>query len=88
MDKELEKKMNELAEEFDKASWFGRRSLDYFEVGFTEGVQAERERSKILLEALNILSKEEFIITDRQFEIGFRPEKIIREALAKYKEQK
>ena len=33
------KRRDELAQEFDKASWYGRRSLDYFEAGYEAGYE-------------------------------------------------
>jgi hypothetical protein len=37
---ELAELKNKIGKEFDEASWYGRRSLDYFDVGFDAGYAA------------------------------------------------
>jgi hypothetical protein len=80
MTKELEQKMNELAAEHNKAlRYFENASFDtVYRNGFKACynlMQAERERSKILVEAI-----------EKYTEYSYSS--ILDEALAKYKEQK
>lgn len=48
----LDKKKDELAKKFDEASWFGRRNLDYFEVGWDSCLKELEPMIKELVDTL------------------------------------
>lgn len=49
MNKKSNEHRDKLAYDFDKSSWYGRSSIDYFNTGFDEGVKFVTEQVELKL---------------------------------------